>query len=258
VYAGIGVNLARNLTGTAEVLGVIPVVVLVALVLAGPVVVIADTTRLHRAGPAARVRAAGRVSHYPLYAHAHRYPPRHRGSWVFALVMLAAMTAIAVFVRPAEVNASAYVVGAEHPDTFIPVSYGQACTGLPRGGGCHTVTRGYLSGTGAAVSWGGQVPLGQPFGVRDPLWAWGSGRTLTSGDGAAIPAIIAGLFFDAVTLLLLYTLVVIVRHTPSRPPQPMPAPAGPDPGAARRPRHPDHGHHPSSARRRARPKRSRH
>jgi hypothetical protein len=60
------------------------------------------------------------------------------------------------------------------------------------------------------------VPLAQSFSVRDPLWAWGSGRTLIGGDGAAIANIIAGLFFDGVTLLLLYALVVIVRDTPSR------------------------------------------
>jgi hypothetical protein len=30
--------------------------------------------------------------------------------------------------------------------------------------------------------------------VIDPFWAWGSGRNLTSGDGSAIPTIVAGLF----------------------------------------------------------------
>ena len=73
------------------------------------------------------------------------------------------------------------------------------------------MTEGYLSKSGADVAWGSQVPLGQPFSVRDPLWAWGGGRTLTGGDGSAIPTIVAGLFFDGVTLLLLYILVVIRR-----------------------------------------------
>jgi hypothetical protein len=113
---------------------------------------------------------------------------------------------------------------------------------VSRGGGCSTVTEGYLSASGAAVTWGSQVPLGQPFSVRDPLWAWGSGRNLDTGDGSAIPTIIAGLFFDGVTLLLLYALVVIVRDTPSRRSQRMPVPAGADPGGARRTHHPDHGH----------------
>ena len=255
VYVGIGVHLSENLTGTAETLSVIPVFVLLALVLAGLVVVIVDTARIYRADAAVRVSAKGSVSHYPLYAHAHRYPPHHRGSWVFAIFMLVAMTGITVFILPAVVNSWAYAVGAENQDTFNPVSYGQACSDLPRGGGCHTVTEGYLSTSGAHVTWGSQVPLGQPFSVRDPLWAWGGGRTLTSGDGSAIPNIIAGLFFVGVTLLLLYVLVVIVRGTPSRRSQRMPVPAGADPGEVRRTRHPHRGHHGSGVRGRARRRR---
>jgi hypothetical protein len=213
VYAGIDVSLFENLTGTAEALTAIPVFALLALVLAGLVVVIVDTSGIHRAGPAIRASAKRGVSHYPLYAHAHRYPPRHHGSWVAAIFMLAAMTSITVFILPAEVNSWGYVLGAEKQDTFNPVSYGQACTSLHRGGGCHTVTEGYLSESGAHVTWGGQVPLGKPFGVRDPLWTWDTGRNLTRGDGSAIPDIVAGLFFDGVALLLLYVLVVIVRDT---------------------------------------------
>ncbi len=234
----------------------IPVFVLLALVLAGLVVVIIDTSRIHRADAAVRVSAKGSISQYPLYAHAHRYPPRHRGSWVFAIVMLVAMTGITVLILPAEVNSWAYVVGAENQDTFDPVSYGQACS--PRGG-CQTVTEGYLSKSGADVTWGSQVPLGQPFSVRDPLWAWGPGRNLTSGDGSAIPNIVGGLFFDGVTLLLLYVLVVIVRDTSgsSRRSQRMSKPAGADPGGVRRTHHPDRGHHGSGVRRRARRGRSR-
>src|SRR5580700_9075737 len=148
VYLGIDVNLFDKLTGTAEILGVIPVFLLLALVLAGLVVVIVDTSSIHRADAGVRVSAKGSVSHYPLYAHAHRYPPRHRGSWIFVIVMLVAMTGITVFLLPAEVNSWAYVVGAENQDTFNPVSYAQACGGGSRFGGCHTVTDGYLSKSG--------------------------------------------------------------------------------------------------------------
>jgi hypothetical protein len=247
------ISLSGNLTGTAETISFIPVFVLLALVLAGLVIVIVDTSRLHRAEASAQVSAKGSVSHYPLYAHAHRYPPRHHGSWVFAIVMLVAMTGITVFILPAEVNSWAYVVGAENQDTFNPGSYSQACNDMPRGGGCHTVTEGYLSKTGANVTWGSQVPLGQPFTIRDPLWAWGSGRNLTSSDGTAIETIIAGLFFDGITLLLLYVVVVVlVRHTSSRPSQRMPVPAGTDPGGVRRTDHPVRGHHGSGVRRPAR------
>jgi hypothetical protein len=260
VYTGIDINLFENLTGTEEILGIIPVVVLLALVLAGLVVVIVDTARLHRADAAVRVSAKGNVSHYPLYAHAHRYPPRHHGSWVFAIVMLVAMTGITAFILPAEVNSWAYVLGAENQDTFHPVSYGQACSLTPHrfSGGCQLVTEGYLSGSGADVIWGSQVPLGQPFSVRGPLWAWGRGRVILTGDGPAIANIIAGLFFDGLTLLLLYILVVIMRDAPSRRSQRMPVTAGADPGGVRRTPHPDRGHHGSGARRRARRRRGSH
>jgi hypothetical protein len=254
VYAGIGANPFGNLTGTAETLSVIPVLVLLALVLAGLVVVIVDTLRIRRADAAVRVSAKGSVSHYPLYAHAHRYPPRHHGSWVFAILLLVAMTGITVGILPAEVNSWAYAVGAGRQDTFNPVSYGQACA--PRSG-CHTVTEGYLSKSGADVTWGSQVPLGQPFSVRDPLWAWGTGRNLTSGDGWAIPTIVAGLFFDGVTLLLLYILVALVRGTPSMRSQRTFVPAGAGPGGVRRTHHPNRDLRGSGARSRARRRRGR-
>ena len=132
VYAGIDINLSGKLAGTAGALSIIPVFVLLALALAGLVVVIADTSRIHRADAAVRVSAKGSVSHYPFYAHAYRYPPHHRGSWVFVIVMLVAMTGITVFILPAEVNSWAYVLGAEHQDTFNPVSYGQVCRSVSR------------------------------------------------------------------------------------------------------------------------------
>jgi hypothetical protein len=110
------------------------------------------------------------------------------------------MTCITAYILPAEVNSWAYVLGAEHQDTFNPVSYSH-CP-VMRHAGCQVVTEGCLSNSGADVNWGSQVPLGQPFSVRDPLWAWGTGRGLINGDGSAIPDIVAGLFFDGVALLL--------------------------------------------------------
>ena len=252
VYAGIDASLFQSLTGTAQTLSAIPVFVLLALVLVGLVVVIVDTLRIRRAGAAARASAKGSVSHYPLYAHAHSYPPRHHGSWVFVILMLVAMTGITLFLLPAQVNSWAYVVGAEHQDTFHPVSYGQSCANLGRHGSCHIVTEGYLSKSGANVTWGSQVPLGQPFSARDPLWAWGSGRTLTGGDGTAITTILGGLFFDGVSLLLLYILVIVMRDKASRRSPRMPAPAGAGPGVVHPAPHPNRGHHGSGVRRPAR------
>jgi hypothetical protein len=212
VYAGI----SDNRTGAADTLGQIPLFVLLALALAGLVVVIVDTSLIHRADAAVRVTAKGKVTHHPVYAHVHRYPHHHRGSWLAAIVMLFAMTSLAVFYLPAGVNAFGYVVGAEKQDTFNPVSYGQSCSIGSRLSHCRVVTDGYLSGSGAHVAWYTQVPLGQPFTVRDPFWAWGSGRTLTTGAGSAIPTIIGSLFFDGVTLLLVYALVVFLRETDVR------------------------------------------
>jgi uncharacterized membrane protein len=212
VYVVIGVNLFANLTGTAETASIVPVFVLLALMLAGLVVVIVDSVRIHRADASIRVSAKRSVSHYPLYAHAHSYPPRHHGSWVFAIFMLVTMTGICLAILPAEVNSWAYVIGAGNQDTFNPVSYGQACSRA----GCHTVTNGYLSRSGADVTWASQVPLGQPLSVRDPLWAWGTGRNLITSDGPAVVDILVGLFFNGVTILLVYALLVIRRIAPSR------------------------------------------
>ena len=212
VYVVIGVNLFANLTGTAETASIAPTFVLLALLLIGLVVVIVDSVRIHRADASVRGSAKRGVSHYPLYAHAHSYPPRHRGSWVFAIFMLVAMTGICVAILPAEVNSWGYVVGAGNQDTFNPVSYGQACSRA----GCHAVTNGYLSGSGAHVTWTSQVPLDQPLSVHDPLWAWGTGRNLITSDGSAVIDIIVGLFFNGVTILLVYVLFVVLRHTPSR------------------------------------------
>jgi hypothetical protein len=251
VYAGIDVNLFAHLTGTAAALGVIPVFALLALLLVGVVDVIVDTSRLHRADAAVRVSAKSSVSHYPWYAHAHRWPPRHPASWIACLFVLIAMTCVTAYILPQEVNAWAYVTGAEHQDTFNPVSYSTACATVGRRGlgQCQTVTQGYLSSSGASVYWSPQVPLGQPFSVRDPLWAWGSGRGLIDDGGSAIGTILGGLFFDGVALLLLYVLVVLVRDTSPRRTQPVPVPAGADPGGVPRTQHPSRDHHSDGSRR---------
>jgi hypothetical protein len=255
VYAAIDVHVFASLNGTAAALSVIPVFMLLALVLVGLVVVIVDSSHLHRADAAVRVTAKAGVSHYPLYAHAHRWPPRHPASWIAVVFMLVAMTCITAFYLPTEVNSWAYVVGAEHQDTFHPVSYSRNCspgTGRLPNSNCITVTKGYLSRSGAHVTWTSQVPLDRPFSVRDPLWAAGTGRNLTSGDGSAIPDIVAGLFFDGVALLLLYILVVLLRETSPRRSQRTSAPAGAHSGEVRRPHPADVSHHSGGARRSAR------
>jgi biotin transporter BioY len=235
VYTGIGVSLFANLTGTAETASIVPVFVLLALVVIGLVTVIVDTVRIHRADAAVRASASDSVSHYPLYAQAHRHPPKHHVSWAFGVFALVAMTVVNVAILPIQVNSVAYLTGAESRDTFNPVSYGQACSK----GGCQTVTEGYLSNSGANVTWEGQVPLGQPFTVRVPVWAWGTGRNLIDGDGTAIAMVIVGLIFDGFSLLLLLVLIVALRHRLSRRRQGIGVPAVADSTAFPRTHHPD-------------------
>ena len=252
VYAGIGVNLFENLTGTAETLSAIPVV---------------------RAARSGSGRASCGNRRYITHSPRRRGRPGEREGQRFALPAVRSRASLSAAppwqlgVRhlharrddwyhrgyPARRGELVGICGRRgEPGHLQP---GVVWSGLQQRaarGGCHTVTEGYLSTSGADVTWGSQVPLGQPFSVRDPLWAWGSGRNLTSGDGSAIPNIVAGLFFDGVTLLLLYALVVIVRDTPSRRSQRMSVPAGADPGGVRRTHHPARGHHGSGVRRPAR------
>jgi hypothetical protein len=249
VYVGIDVNLFEHLTGAAATLSMVPVVALLVLLVVGVLDVIVDTARLRRADAAVRVSAKGSVSHYPWYAHAHRWPPRHPASWIACLFMLGAMTCVTAYILPQEVNAWAFVVGAEHLDTFNPVSYSTGCAGVGRRNLCQTVTQGYLSSNGARVYWSPQVPLGEPFSVRDPLWAWGTGRGLIDDDGSAIGTILGGLFFDGVALLLLYALVVLVRDTSPRLSQPVSVAAGADPGGASTTHHPTRDHRADGTRR---------
>lgn len=208
VYVIIGAHFFENLTGALGVISVIPVFALIALALTGLVVVIVDTVRLHRHEPDVRASAKAGTSHHPLYAHAYRYPPRHRGSWLFGLFMLFFLALPAILYLPRQVNGFAYVAGAGRQDTFVATSYHQVCGR----GGCSTVTDGYLQNTGADVTWTGQVPLGQSFSVRDPTWDWGSGRTLISGTGDAIGVIVLSLFFDFLAGLMLLAVVMIARH----------------------------------------------
>ena len=97
--------------------------------------------------------------------------------------MLAAMTTIAVAILPEQVNSVAYLAGAESQDTLQPAALRP---GLQQGRLSYG-DRSYLSKSGADVTWDSQVPLGQPFTVRAPVWAWGTGRNLIYGDGTRSP-----------------------------------------------------------------------
>jgi hypothetical protein len=207
IYFIIGVTLLVNLTGTAATISLIPIFVLFALAVAGLVTAIVDSIRLGRFSESARRKAKSNVVHAPIYAHAHRYPPRHGVSWVAGLFMFAALVGLTVIFLPWEVNSVGYLTGTESTTTFHPVSYAQDCGR----GGCSTVTDGFLDDSGADVIWDSQVPLNKSFTVRVPVWNWGIGHNLIEGDGTAIAGLIVGLIFDGFAVMLISILVMVTR-----------------------------------------------
>ena len=229
--------LAPNASGGAGVaVASIFVLLLTITALVALVASIVDTVRLHRIDPDLRRRAGGGVAHHPVHAHPYRYPPRHRISWVLGWFLMVVWAGLGVAVLPAFVDGVAYLSGAESSATFVPVSHQQECGR----GGCSTVTNGYLAFVGTAgggtvgggtagggsvggapagglaggpsVIWPGQVPLGQPFTVRAPLWDWGFGSQLNDGDGSAIGAIVAGLAIDGGAGFVIFAFVKLTRN----------------------------------------------
>jgi hypothetical protein len=207
IYLIIGTVFFQNLAGTAETISVVPVFALLALTVAGLVTALADTVRLRGYRPAIREDARARVSHHPMYAHAHRYPPHHFGSWVAGIFMIFCIAGLTVPFLPREVNAVGYLTGAESQATFYPLSYAQDCSKS----GCSTVTDGYLSGSGANVTWPADVPLSRPFPVRVPAWDWFTGVNLITSTGNAIGSLVIGLVFNGFALLFLSVIVIAVR-----------------------------------------------
>ena len=123
---------------------------------------------------------------------------------------MAILLGLGVVALPALVDGVAYLAGAESTATFVPTSFGQMCGR----GGCSTITNGYL-GTGsnaAPATWPGQVPIGVPFTVREPVWNWGFGGQLINGDGSAIAYIVLGVLLDGFAVLILFASYKAVRH----------------------------------------------
>ena len=207
VVAGLMGALAPNGGGAGVAVGSVFVLLLTAAAIVGLVASVVDTVRLHRLDPDVRLRARPHTVHYPATAHAYRYPPRHRFTWIFSWIMLLVLLGLGVASLPAMVDGIAYLAGAENSSVFLPLSYAQDCGR----GGCNTVTDGIMS-TGASVTWPNQVPLDQAFPVREPLWSWGFGGQLIDGDGTAIADIFLGLLFGGFSVLILVLLVKLARH----------------------------------------------
>jgi hypothetical protein len=145
--------------------------------------------------------------HYPARAHLHSYPPRYRLDLILSCIALLIPLGIGVAVLPGLVNGAAYLTGAETSSVFLPLSYSQECGR----DGCNTVTEGTLA-SGASVIWPRQVPLGQEFPVREPLWDWGFGAQLINDDAGAIAAVVLGVLVDGFCVLLPVFLVKLARR----------------------------------------------
>lgn len=193
--------------GTAADVSAAVDVVLLVVGVSGLIIAIAETIRLRRLEPSVRATALDHALHYPVHAHPFRYPPKHRASWFFTLLVFAVWILCAVLLLPGQVNGIAYLADPGHKTTFTPVSYSQACGR----GGCQTVTSGTLS-NGTSVTWPRQVPLGQPFAVRAPVWSWGAGRHLVDDAVNAVAYTITGLLFEAAAVAGIWGCTGMVRQ----------------------------------------------
>ncbi|MGH3193353.1 MAG: hypothetical protein ACRDOL_40100 [Streptosporangiaceae bacterium] len=207
-YFIVGVTFFVSLTGTRAVVSVVPLFVLLGLVLAALIVVLVDTVRLRRLD--AVVREYGPDG--ALAAALRGRPGRRRAGLVRRWVAAGCLALVAVVYLPRQVDAVAYLAGAGHLDTFLPVSYSQVCGKV----GCSTVTDGILEDDGAAVTWPGQVPLDRSFSVRAPVWAAGPGSDLIPSAGTAVDRLILGLLFEVLAAIMVLAAVPGTRYRLAR------------------------------------------
>jgi hypothetical protein len=209
-YAIIGAHFFPHATGVVGDLSAAIVAALMALTAVGLIVVIVDTVRLHRLDAAVRAQARDRTVHHPVIAHAYRHPPKHRISALFGRLLLGFWIVLTISFLPNQVNAVAFLAGAGSSTIFFPLSSAQECGR----GGCTTVTNGTIMSGGRIIdaTWPHQVPIDQPFSVREPVWVgWGSVQ-LVGDDGNAVASIIVGLLFDAIAVVAVVSFVEMVRH----------------------------------------------
>jgi hypothetical protein len=189
-----------------------------ALMVVALVIVSVDSRRLSsrpgelRASALAAVARHGKAAHHPLRVHAHRFPPRHFLSFVCVWLVLLIVVLMGVLGVAGLPDGIAYLAGAGRTATFTGQSYQQTCQMRT---GCLTETIGVLSRPGAAdvsATWPSQVPLGQSFKVREPVWSFGFGGQLISGTRTAIVAIVLSLFLDGFAILSVFWAVHLIRN----------------------------------------------
>jgi hypothetical protein len=195
-------------TGALETISGFIIILLLALAVVAVTAVITDTVRLRRREPSIRAQATSRTSYHPAAAYPFSTPVRHRTSRVLGWVALAMLPLATVVILPDQVNAFAYVAGEGKTVTFLPQSTFLDCGRF----GCHYWTDGVLqTNPPVSASWPNQVPLGQPFSVRQPVWnGWGSPDLM---NGVASGWMIAGgLVMDLATVFLGVGLVHVARR----------------------------------------------
>jgi hypothetical protein len=210
-------SLWATASGALAILSDVTLILLPAMAVVAAVMVLTDTRRLRRHHAAVRTAAASRTAHHPVAHHPFRTPVHDLASHVFVWFILSIVLVVTVLSLPDQVNAYGYVAGAGRSVTFLPQSYSLSCHSGRNGGvGCSTATNGVLeTDPPVSVAWNGQVPLGQPFAVRQPLWvAWGT-PTLMNGDMAA-DGIGGGLIFDLATVGVIAGFVHMARRARRR------------------------------------------
>lgn len=117
--------------------------------------------------------------------------------WVpFALLGTFLLASVPLWVGT-QVNAVAFLAGAEKQGTFIPVTYSQSCGK----GGCRVVTDGFVQHTGERLTWQAKVPLGKPFPIWLPVTNW-AGAWLVEDNGAAIGDLIFTFVIECLSVVL--------------------------------------------------------
>jgi len=185
------------------------VIALAALTVVSIIAVIAASAQLRHMPPALKAQAAPIAARHRHGSRAHHYPPRHLVSWIVRWAGMLIILFVAVVAIPAPVNGVAYLAGAGPTVTFDPVSHQTNCTQYD----CQTSTDGILEtgGVGVSATWPNVVPLGRPFGVREPVWKWGLGEALIDSDGIAVVAIVLSLLIEGLAVLVLIRVVRLAR-----------------------------------------------
>jgi hypothetical protein len=186
----IGTILWPGGTGAVSVISGFAVILLLALAVVALTAVVTDTVRLRRREPYVREHAISRTSYHPAATLPFRKPVHHRASHVLGWVALATFPLLTVIILPDQVNAVAYLAGAGKTVTFLPQLHVPMCGRF----GCDIWTDGVLqTKPPVRTTWPNQVPLGQPFSVRQPWWnGWGHPDLMNGGAAAGA---IAGVLF---------------------------------------------------------------